>query len=65
MTERRFVLIDFRDADDVMGNMRFYETGNTYDMPEHWPTLPRSGTSLPYSGPSIGNPRVSYVARRC
>jgi hypothetical protein len=33
MTERRFVLVDFSYASDVMGHVRFYEAGNTYDMP--------------------------------
>ena len=33
MTERRFVLVDFRYTNDVMGHVRFYEAGNTYDMP--------------------------------
>jgi hypothetical protein len=33
MTTRRFVLVDFRYASDVMGHIRFYEAGNTYDMP--------------------------------
>jgi hypothetical protein len=33
MSERRFVLIDFRYTSDVMDHVRFYEAGNTYDMP--------------------------------
>ena len=33
MSERRFVLVDFRYTNDVMGHVRFYEAGNTYDMP--------------------------------
>jgi hypothetical protein len=33
MTERRFVLVDFRYTNDVMGHVRFYEAGNTHDMP--------------------------------
>ena len=33
ITERRFVLVDFRYTNDVMGHVRFYEAGNTYDMP--------------------------------
>jgi hypothetical protein len=33
MTERRFVLVDFRYASDVLGHIRLYEASNTYDMP--------------------------------
>ena len=33
MTQRRFVLVDFRYASDVVDHIRFYESGNTYDMP--------------------------------
>jgi hypothetical protein len=33
MTERRFVLVDFRYTADVVGHIRLYEAGNTYDMP--------------------------------
>ena len=33
MSERRFVLVDFRYTSDAMGHVRFYEAGNTYDMP--------------------------------
>jgi hypothetical protein len=33
MTERRFVLVDFRYTTDVVGHIRLYEAGNTYDMP--------------------------------
>jgi hypothetical protein len=33
MTERRFVLVDFRYMSDVVGHIRLYEAGNTYDMP--------------------------------
>jgi hypothetical protein len=33
MTDRRFVLVDFTYASDVMGHVRFYEAGNAYDMP--------------------------------
>jgi hypothetical protein len=33
MTERRFVLVDFRYASDLVGHIRLYEAGNTYDMP--------------------------------
>ena len=33
MTERMFVLVDFRYTSDVVGNIRLYEAGNTYDMP--------------------------------
>jgi hypothetical protein len=32
MTERRFVLVDFRYTTDVVGDIRLYEAGNTYDM---------------------------------
>jgi hypothetical protein len=34
MTERRFVLVDFRYASDVVGHIRLYEAGNTYVMPQ-------------------------------
>ena len=33
MTERMFVLVDFRYASDAVGHIRLYEAGNTYDMP--------------------------------
>ena len=33
MTERRFVLVDFTYASDVVGHIRVYEAGSTYDMP--------------------------------
>jgi hypothetical protein len=33
MTERRFVLVDFRYTSDVVGHIRLYQAGNTYDMP--------------------------------
>ena len=33
MTQRRFVLADFRCTSDVAGHVRLYEAGNTYDMP--------------------------------
>ena len=33
MIQRRFVLVDFRYASGVVGHIRFYELGNTYDMP--------------------------------
>jgi hypothetical protein len=33
MTVRRFVLVDFRYMNDVVGHIRLYEAGNTYDMP--------------------------------
>jgi hypothetical protein len=32
MTERRFVLVDFRYTSDPLGHVRFYEAGNSYDM---------------------------------
>ena len=32
MTERRFVLADFRYTRDPLGHVRFYEAGNSYDM---------------------------------
>jgi hypothetical protein len=32
MTERRFVLVDFRYSNDAMGYVRLYEAGLTYDM---------------------------------
>ena len=32
MTERRFVLADFRYTRDPLGHVRFYEAGNTYSM---------------------------------
>ena len=34
MTERRFVLVDFRHTSDPLGHVRFYEAGNSYDMPQ-------------------------------
>ena len=33
MTERRFVLVDFRYTSDLLGHVRLYEAGNIYDMP--------------------------------
>ena len=33
MTERMFVLVDFRYTSDVVGNIRLYEAGKSYDMP--------------------------------
>jgi len=33
MIQRRFVLADFRYTSDVVGHIRLYEAGNTYDMP--------------------------------
>ena len=33
MTVRRFVLVDFRYTNDVVGHIRLYEAGNTYDLP--------------------------------
>jgi hypothetical protein len=33
MTVSRFVLVDFRTTSDVVGHIRLYEAGNTYDMP--------------------------------
>ena len=33
MTERRFVLVDFMYTSDPLGHVRFYEAGNSYDMP--------------------------------
>ena len=35
MTERRFVLVDFRYTSEPLGYVRFYEAGNSYDMPRH------------------------------
>jgi hypothetical protein len=35
MTERRFVLVDFRYATDVVGHVRLYEAGSTYDILAH------------------------------
>jgi hypothetical protein len=32
MTERRFVLVDFRYTSGAVGHIRFYETGGTYIM---------------------------------
>jgi hypothetical protein len=32
MTERRFVLVDFRYTEDVVGYIRLYEAGCTYAM---------------------------------
>ena len=33
ISERRFVLVDFRYATDVVGHIRLYEAGCTYAMP--------------------------------
>ena len=33
MTVRRFVLVDFRYTCRVLGHIRLYEAGNTYEMP--------------------------------
>jgi hypothetical protein len=33
MTQRRFVLVDFRYTSNVVGHIRLYEAGNSYDMP--------------------------------
>jgi hypothetical protein len=33
MTVSRFVLVDFRYTNDVVGHIRLYEAGNSYDMP--------------------------------
>jgi hypothetical protein len=33
MTERWFVLVDFRYPSDVVGHIRLYEAGNMYEMP--------------------------------
>ena len=33
MTDRRFVHVDFRYTSDPLGHVRFYEAGNSYDMP--------------------------------
>jgi hypothetical protein len=33
MTERRFALFDFRYTNNVVGHIRLYEAGNSYDMP--------------------------------
>jgi hypothetical protein len=33
MTERRVVLVDFRYTSEVVGHIRLYEAGNTYDVP--------------------------------
>ena len=33
MTVSRFVLVDFRYTTDVVGHIRLYEAGDTYDMP--------------------------------
>ena len=33
MTQRRFVLVDFRYTSDPLGHVRFYEAGNSYNMP--------------------------------
>jgi hypothetical protein len=35
MTERRFVLVDFRYTTDVVGHIRLYEAGNTYGALAH------------------------------
>jgi hypothetical protein len=33
MTVSRFVLVDFRYTINVVGHIRLYEAGSTYDMP--------------------------------
>ena len=33
MTERRFVVFDFRYTNKSVGHIRFYEAGSTYGMP--------------------------------
>jgi hypothetical protein len=33
MAVSRFVLVDFRTTSDVVGHVRLYEAGNTYDLP--------------------------------
>jgi hypothetical protein len=33
MTERMFVLVDFRLTSELVGHIRLYEAANTYDMP--------------------------------
>jgi len=45
LTERRFVLVDFRYANDAMGHVRLYEAGLTYDM--------RRALSCELSGASV------------
>jgi hypothetical protein len=47
MTQRRFVLVDLRYTSDVVGHIRLYEAGNTYDMPRALPMLPPSTSWLP------------------
>jgi hypothetical protein len=32
MTERRFVVVDFRLTSDVVGHIRLYDAGSMYDM---------------------------------
>ena len=58
MTVRRFVLVDFRYASDVVGHIRLYEAGNTYDMLR---ALAHAAVKreLPHNGLSNGNHRVS------
>jgi hypothetical protein len=55
MTECRFVLVDFRYTNDVVGHIRLYEAGFTYAMRRVSPMLLQSANSLPQSARSIGN----------
>jgi hypothetical protein len=59
MTVSRFVLVDFSYAGDIVGHTSLYEAGSTYDMPRALAHAAAKRASLPYSGPSIGNPRAS------
>ena len=52
MTERRFVLVDFRYTSDVVGRIRLYEAGNNYDMPR--------GSSPCRRQPRAGRHRVAH-----
>jgi hypothetical protein len=36
MTERRFVLVDFRYTSGAVGHIRFYEAGGTVERQADW-----------------------------
>ena len=46
MTERRFVLVDFRYTNDVVGHIRLYEAGCTYAMRRGLAHAAQSANSL-------------------
>ena len=59
MTERRFVLVDFRYTNAVLGHIRLYEAGCAYDMRRGLAHAAANANSSPWSGRSIGYHRVS------